>query len=121
MWLVSLLLVVIVVLLWMLYNTVDSFNEDLKQLRLLVGHIERFIAEDKDAEIMNRQKVSVAHASIVSINSDNKTALMTLPKIGSATAQKIIDNRPYSALSQLKEKASLGEELFALIEARVSL
>jgi hypothetical protein len=33
-------------LLWMTYQTLDGFNEDLKQLRVLVGHIERRMSGD---------------------------------------------------------------------------
>jgi hypothetical protein len=38
---ICLMLVVIAWLLWLNYQTLDGFNEDLKQLRLLVAHIER--------------------------------------------------------------------------------
>jgi hypothetical protein len=38
---ICLLLVIIAGLLWLNYQTLDGFNEDLKQLRLLVAHIER--------------------------------------------------------------------------------
>lgn len=41
---ICLLLAVIAWLLWLNYQTLDGFNEDLKQLRLLVGHIERKIS-----------------------------------------------------------------------------
>jgi hypothetical protein len=38
---IGLLLLAIIWLLWLNYQTLDSFNEDLKQLRLLVARIER--------------------------------------------------------------------------------
>lgn len=44
--LIIILLGAIVWLLWMNYQTLDGFNEDLKQLRLLVGHIERRLSGD---------------------------------------------------------------------------
>ena len=44
--LVTVLLLAIVWLLWMNYQTLDGFNEDLKQLRVLVGHIERRLSGD---------------------------------------------------------------------------
>lgn len=47
--LITILMAAIVWLLWMSYQTLDGFNEDLKQLRLLVGHIERKLAEDPAA------------------------------------------------------------------------
>ena len=43
---ICLMLAVIAWLLWLNYQTLDGFNEDLKQLRLLVGHIERRISGD---------------------------------------------------------------------------
>jgi hypothetical protein len=41
---ICLLLAAIVWLLWLNYQTLDGFNEDLKQLRMLVAHIERTIS-----------------------------------------------------------------------------
>lgn len=38
---ICVMLVMITWLLWLNYQTLDGFNEDLKQLRMLVGHIER--------------------------------------------------------------------------------
>jgi hypothetical protein len=46
MFLITVLLAAAVWLLWMNYQTLDGFNEDLKQLRLLVGHIERRLSGD---------------------------------------------------------------------------
>jgi len=41
---ICVLLTIIAVLLWLNYQTLDGFNEDLKQLRLLVAHIERRVS-----------------------------------------------------------------------------
>lgn len=51
MFFIGLMLVVIAWLLWLNYQTLDGFNEDLKQLRLLVGHIERKISGDPQLPI----------------------------------------------------------------------
>ncbi len=45
--LIIILLIAIICLLWMTYQTLDGFNEDLKQLRVLVGHIERRLSGDQ--------------------------------------------------------------------------
>lgn len=160
MWLVSLLLIVIAVLLWLLYSTVDSFNEDLKQLRMLVGHIERFIMENGDADVLNRKKVSLAHETdtdtepfaqqqaqaqklqaqaqlqsqlqpqrqaseeqpvTVNLNTATKTALTGLPKVGAATAQKIIDARPFTSVEDLQVKVGLSDEVYSGIRERVTI
>lgn len=41
MFFIGILLLAIVWLLWLNYQTLDGFNEDLKQLRILVAQIER--------------------------------------------------------------------------------
>lgn len=48
---ICLMLVVIAWLLWLNYQTLDGFNEDLKQLRLLVAHIERRLSGEPELPI----------------------------------------------------------------------
>ena len=47
MWFIILLLIVIAWLQWLNYSTLDGFNEDLKQLRVMVGHIERKLTSEE--------------------------------------------------------------------------
>ena len=56
MFLVNILLAAIAVILWLLYRTADSFNEDLKQLRLLVAHIERHLDEKLSADTKEKSQ-----------------------------------------------------------------
>ncbi len=51
MFFIGLLLLAIVWLLWLNYQTLDGFNEDLKQLRLLVAHIERKVSGDPELPV----------------------------------------------------------------------
>ena len=62
---ICLLLAAVVWLLWLNYQTLDGFNEDLKQLRLLVAHIERHVSGEPELPI------EAPTRSVSSAESDN--------------------------------------------------
>jgi hypothetical protein len=113
------LLAIIAWLLWLTYITVDGFNEDLKQLRLLVGHIEKYLNKEENED--REHPGDTPFGGAVSINKASKSALMELPKIGGSTAQKIIDNRPYQSLQDLKNISGLSEDVFKQLENKICL
>ncbi len=57
--------------------------------------------------------------TLVDLNSATKEQLATLPGIGDAYSQKIIDNRPYKVKTELVRKKVLPEATYSKIAAMV--
>lgn len=73
------------------------------------------------------EKLEVGNAGVISasglinINSASSSELDSLPGIGQVTANKIIDNRPYSQIEELRSKKVVGASVFEKIKDKISV
>jgi len=64
---------------------------------------------------------SSSNGFVISINMSSQSDLESLTGVGPATAQKIIDNRPYANLDELVQKKAISQSLFEKLKSQLSL
>lgn len=78
----------------------------------------------ESSSVSSGQEVSaglVSASGSININSASQSELESLPGIGPVTAGKIIDNRPYSAIDELRTKKVVGQSVFEKIKDKISI
>ncbi len=68
------------------------------------------------ATSISRESDTDAPMSLININTASKEDLMSLPRVGEVTAQRIIDARPYGGLEDLSVRADLYKSVIDAIK-----
>jgi len=85
----------------------------------LVDGVKIYIPRLGDSTVIST-KGSVS-SNLVNINSASLAELDSLSGVGPATAQKIIDNRPYSKIEELTLKKIVTSKVFEKIKDKISI
>lgn len=72
------------------------------------------------AKSQNFEETSPRVENLININTAGAAELDKLPGIGPVTAQKIIDNRPYSEASELLDKKVVSQKVFEEIKSKIT-
>ena len=78
-------------------------------------------ANNFDGSNPSSGEVLSGNANVININTASKDSLESLSGIGPAYAQKIVDQRPYSDISELKSKSVISDSLFEKIKNSISV
>ena len=79
------------------------------------------VADPTQQHTSSENSASAVEKGKTSINKATPTELDALPGVGKATAQKIIDNRPYSSINELLEKKIVSTSVFNQITDLIAL
>ena len=74
-----------------------------------------------EGELLTVTNTSIGVTDKISINNASSEELQTLSGVGEKRAQDVIENRPYSQLSELVDKNVFSQSLFESLEEELSL
>ncbi len=97
----------------------EWLEKNINRADKLIDGMKIYIPKKKSAT--SGEVSGVETENCVSLNEASSVQLEELPGVGPATAEKIIAGRPYSTVSELKEKKIVGEKVYAEIEKKVCL
>lgn len=96
----------------------DWVTENLNQAAKLKDGEKYYLPKKGEGQTVDSQSSATGK---ININTASLAQLDSLPEIGPARGQKIIDNRPYSRLEELLEKEVISSSVFEKIKDRISV
>lgn len=85
------------------------------------GLVESYLILPYWQNLSNQNSSNSSNQTLVNINQADINELDQLPGIGKITAQKIIDNRPYTSIEDLLNKKIVNSSVFEQIKALITL
>ncbi len=98
----------------------DWVSKNLNLAQKLVDGTKIYIPKQGE-QIQASSQGTISTSGLININSASSSELDTLPGIGPVTAQKIIDNRPYSSVDELLSKKAVTQKVFDNLKDSISV
>ena len=114
-WLIIFLLAIIAWLLHRLAFIVKAYRGDIADLRTHLSDIKSSLNIDRTYHSYD------CSTKKISLNSASKGQLLTLPKVGKVTVQRIIAARPFKQIEELQGVEGVTPRLFELLKSSVSI
>ncbi len=95
------------------------FDKNINRAQKLNDQVKIYIPFKKKEQLL--QPVESYSSSLMSINSSEVSELESLPGIGTITAKKIIDNRPYGNVEDLLNKKIVKANVYEEIKPLITL
>lgn len=102
----------------------DSLYESINLAERLVDGQQLVIQQKDDGSDGKNEKNRTQNTGVgqkVSINDASQTELESLPGIGEKRAEKIIENRPYASVEELRERGVVSDAIFEEIKSILEL
>ncbi len=114
-----LILVAFGIIIWLLWTIAQNTGDMLHRQTSIQNELVRL---NKQLEDSSGQAVSASTPlEKIDLNSASVNKLMTLPGIGKAMAQKIVDARPFTNTEELTNIAGFNQDLFEKIRNQISV
>ncbi len=94
----------------------EQLSEDFSPIRISANSSETPSLESTLSSVSDEN----ASSQLVNVNTASKDELMSLPRIGEVTAQRIIDSRPYGGLEDLSVRAGLYKSAIDAIKGLIT-
>jgi len=95
------------------------FDKNINRAQKLNDQVKIYIPFKKPEQLL--QPVESFTSSLISINSSEVSGLESLPGVGTVTAKKIIDNRPYNSIEDLLNKKVVKTNVYEEIKLSITL